>query len=163
MQRLRLLYSSLAGVGLVIVTQLLQVGDELDHSGWLRASTICFAIAIPALAASIYVLTIEVEQDHHPAWKVSLPIPGRDKPIEWPFGIAMLVVSRLGLLSGFAGIAAMFFYFGGLVGGLFFAVSVVTFQVAQAHERRRHNQEAPPSEGSDNRLEGDDAGADAGR
>jgi hypothetical protein len=146
MQRLRILHSSLAGVALIIVSQLLQVGHELDNSLCLRTSIICFAIAIPALAATTYVLTIEVDYDQHPSWNVTLGIPGRQLPIEWPWGRKMWVVSVLGLLSGYIGIAAMFFYFGRVAGVLFLALSVFTFYGASQHDRLRHAPEAPRSD-----------------
>src|SRR5437764_149421 len=85
----RVLAAALAGLGTVVVTQLLQVAS-LDAA--LKIALYCFAISIPMLAAYWFILLGKAGNMSH-------------------FGLPEMITMVVGLWSGVIGLGAIFWHF----------------------------------------------------
>jgi len=139
-QRLRVVYTAVAGISVVVLTSLLQSDGNICDSLLVYLSLICFGVSIPALAGGIYVLTIETNYDDPPEWAFTLSSRNRPQPLTWPWGLSMVVVGALGLNLAYVGIVLTIFSISVIAGSLFLASSIFTFVVARNHEKKRAGQ-----------------------
>ena len=138
MQRQRIVYAALAAVSIAIVTQLLQLGGDLDCSELLKGSLVCFSIAIPALAAAVYVVTIEIEHDQDPRWGYRGEYQGR--VLRWPWTVPMMLFVAVGIVASYLGLTLLLAYFGVVPVTAFLLVSVGAYLTARRHEKRRNDE-----------------------
>jgi|SRR5215213_1021903 len=139
-QRLRVVYSAVAGISVVILSSFIKPGGDLGSAFWVNLSFVCFAISVPALAGAIYVLTIETNYDDDPDWAFRLQSRNLPYPVTWPWGPSMMAVGALGIFSAYTGILILVFSINVIAGFLFLTASIFTFVVARRHERRRGEQ-----------------------
>lgn len=115
-RRSPLVYSALLGLSVVAVVQLAPL-TELDLP--LTVSVLCFALAVPALSATVYIIQSERRSDY--AYEVET---------RWTF-----VMDLAGLLLSLMGIAGLFWHLWWVAGVLFVLSGVAALAVFAGYVR----------------------------
>ena len=93
LQLARLVYSGVLAVALVFVSEMLTLSSPLEDA-FMLASTVCFAVSVPCLAAMVLLITAAINGGADQEWAV---------PLEW--------VSATGEVAFCAGIGSVFFHY----------------------------------------------------
>jgi hypothetical protein len=115
-RRNQLTYSALLGVAVFAIIQLLPLA-QLDAP--LTISAISFAVSVPCLAGTVYIITTARRSDHE-----------YDVETRWTF-----LMDLAGILLSFAGIAGLFWHLWWVAGVLFVVCSVAAFAVFVHHAK----------------------------
>ena len=106
-----LVYVALLGVSVVAVVQLL----SLSELGWfLSMSVLCFALSIPALAATVYIVNLSRKGEYQ-----------YEVETLWTF-----LMDLAGVLFSLAGIAGLFLHLWWVAGALFVLFSVAALAIS---------------------------------
>jgi hypothetical protein len=105
LQLARVVYSGVLAVALVFVSEMLTLSGPLEDA-FMLASTVCFAVSVPCLAAMVLLITAAINGEAEQEWSV---------PVEW--------ISAIGEVTFYAGIASVFFHYHWIAGVAFLVTS----------------------------------------